>query len=125
MIRRPPRSTLFPYTTLFRSEENKRRHRVCRAARGAGQGCGSAARGGEAGADGRSLLRLACPDRVVPGAGLGLAAAAQAGPARVWGGGGGQPPPPPLPGGGAPPGWCWAWSERPPPPVGGAHGGGA
>src|SRR2546429_9801379 len=24
MIRRPPRSTLFPYTTLFRSEENPR-----------------------------------------------------------------------------------------------------
>src|SRR3712207_8825632 len=28
MIRRPPRSTLFPYTTLFRSEiENKRKQR--------------------------------------------------------------------------------------------------
>src|SRR2546425_9148232 len=25
MIRRPPRSTLFPYTTLFRSEERSRR----------------------------------------------------------------------------------------------------
>src|SRR5947208_3714609 len=25
MIRRPPRSTLFPYTTLFRSSERKRR----------------------------------------------------------------------------------------------------
>src|SRR2546426_7163176 len=25
MIRRPPRSTLFPYTTLFRSRENLRR----------------------------------------------------------------------------------------------------
>src|SRR2546422_3236981 len=25
MIRRPPRSTLFPYTTLFRSEELRRR----------------------------------------------------------------------------------------------------
>src|SRR2546423_8753967 len=24
MIRRPPRSTLFPYTTLFRSEEHRR-----------------------------------------------------------------------------------------------------
>src|SRR5258705_6864045 len=24
MIRRPPRSTLFPYTTLFRSRENRR-----------------------------------------------------------------------------------------------------
>src|SRR2546426_8960439 len=29
MIRRPPRSTLFPYTTLFRS----RSHRTCRALR--------------------------------------------------------------------------------------------
>src|SRR5438309_6873139 len=26
MIRRPPRSTLFPYTTLFRSNENAGRH---------------------------------------------------------------------------------------------------
>src|SRR5437588_6430991 len=32
MIRRPPRSTLFPYTTLFRS----RRHGHCRAADRAG-----------------------------------------------------------------------------------------
>src|SRR5258708_20270623 len=28
MIRRPPRSTLFPYTTLFRSLEGHRRHVV-------------------------------------------------------------------------------------------------
>src|SRR5687768_18359483 len=27
MIRRPPRSTLFPYTTLFRSRSAKRQHR--------------------------------------------------------------------------------------------------
>src|SRR3712207_7440334 len=26
MIRRPPRSTLFPYTTLFRSEEGRGQH---------------------------------------------------------------------------------------------------
>src|SRR5688572_31998927 len=26
MISRPPRSTLFPYTTLFRSEERRHRH---------------------------------------------------------------------------------------------------
>src|SRR2546429_7041105 len=26
MIRRPPRSTLFPYTTLFRSQVSNRRH---------------------------------------------------------------------------------------------------
>src|SRR3712207_8422023 len=47
MIRRPPRSTLFPYTTLFRSAEDELRHQrvlfeelrgddgvVCRVARG-------------------------------------------------------------------------------------------
>src|SRR5258708_26824167 len=28
MIRRPPRSTLFPYTTLFRSEANETRARI-------------------------------------------------------------------------------------------------
>src|SRR3712207_6978900 len=26
MIRRPPRSTLFPYTTLFRSEQHEQQH---------------------------------------------------------------------------------------------------
>src|SRR3712207_9262257 len=45
MIRRPPRSTLFPYTTLFRSEEHALVMKVRRAVRrtivqqvGAGQG---------------------------------------------------------------------------------------
>src|SRR3712207_8478664 len=33
MIRRPPRSTLFPYTTLFRSEGDERRRRVHHGAR--------------------------------------------------------------------------------------------
>src|SRR5215217_184308 len=41
--------------------------------------------GGASHVDGGSVLRLARVDRVVPGAGLGLAAAAQAGPARVRG----------------------------------------
>src|SRR3712207_4125978 len=31
MIRRPPRSTLFPYTTLFRSDVRARRHAAARA----------------------------------------------------------------------------------------------
>src|SRR2546429_2488705 len=31
MIRRPPRSTLFPYTTLFRSRADERRHPRLRA----------------------------------------------------------------------------------------------
>src|SRR5256885_3528171 len=41
MIRRPPRSTLFPYTTLFRSLQNGQRrvHRSCGAREG--QGCGT------------------------------------------------------------------------------------
>src|SRR5947208_10352159 len=30
MIRRPPRSTLFPYTTLFRSNRRSRRRTACR-----------------------------------------------------------------------------------------------
>src|SRR3712207_7916518 len=39
MIRRPPRSTLFPYTTLFRSEAVERaRRRVERGPRAVGQG---------------------------------------------------------------------------------------
>src|SRR5688572_31819257 len=33
MIRRPPRSTLFPYTTLFRSRTERRRARRCRKSR--------------------------------------------------------------------------------------------
>src|SRR3712207_7116174 len=37
MIRRPPRSTLFPYTTLFRSARRRRRRRPRRHA-GAGGG---------------------------------------------------------------------------------------
>src|SRR6266511_5544792 len=34
MIRRPPRSTLFPYTTLFRSRPGPRGPRPCRSATG-------------------------------------------------------------------------------------------
>src|SRR2546421_8132300 len=37
MIRRPPRSTLFPYTTLFRSLRHRAQHRAV----GAGGGCRS------------------------------------------------------------------------------------
>src|SRR5256885_11984093 len=39
MIRRPPRSTLFPYTTLFRSPAS-RRCRGCFAGRGPPRPCG-------------------------------------------------------------------------------------
>src|SRR4051812_22981757 len=61
------------------------RDRLPRAARGAGGGGPPAARWGTAGADGRPLLRDARPDRLVPRPGLGLAAAAEAGPAGVRG----------------------------------------
>src|SRR3989475_1505092 len=45
MIRRPPRSTLFPYTTLFRSRGARRRARrhEARAAAGGDAGCGALA----------------------------------------------------------------------------------
>src|SRR5438477_5078132 len=38
MIRRPPRSTLFPYTTLFRSDEAVQRAGICSLPAGAGAG---------------------------------------------------------------------------------------
>src|SRR5256885_12943783 len=55
MIRRPPRSTLFPYTTLFRSlrhrerRDRKSRAAACTAARGTAEGLpgGPEARQGE------------------------------------------------------------------------------
>src|SRR3712207_8189579 len=46
MIRRPPRSTLFPYTTLFRSEHVGESHPV---ARGVGVVNGAASDGEDAG----------------------------------------------------------------------------
>jgi len=55
MIRRPPRSTLFPYTTLFRSDELPTR---------------GLERAWDAGRDGRALLDRICaeaPDYLRPG----------------------------------------------------------
>src|SRR5690242_20877171 len=53
MLRRPPRSTLFPYTTLFRSPRTDDRGRTRRAGPGrvggAGRGGGAASDGGCAG----------------------------------------------------------------------------
>src|SRR3712207_7215843 len=51
MIRRPPRSTLFPYTTLFRSRGRSRAWRAAAyqlptEARGVGSGAGGPDRGG-------------------------------------------------------------------------------
>src|SRR3712207_8259130 len=69
MIRRPPRSTLFPYTTLFRSRAADPRAAVLPAARRAGRpgappspACGAAARPpapGRGAALRRRALRLA------------------------------------------------------------------
>src|SRR3712207_8258357 len=42
MIRRPPRSTLFPYTTLFRSRPARRARGAGRARRGAARAGGGA-----------------------------------------------------------------------------------
>src|SRR5689334_23499556 len=44
MIRRPPRSTLFPYTTLFRSGQRHRQARAFRSAELSGPGAGGVAR---------------------------------------------------------------------------------
>src|SRR3712207_7013271 len=58
MIRRPPRSTLFPYTTLFRSRpgtDRRRRHRG--GARGAGR------RPAREGSTGPAVGRRRLPDR--------------------------------------------------------------
>src|SRR2546430_12854542 len=44
MIRRPPRSTLFPYTTLFRSRRAARARGTAEARSGAGGGAGARAR---------------------------------------------------------------------------------
>src|SRR2546422_5264139 len=49
MIRRPPRSTLFPYTTLFRSPAPERPRRGCPARQGAAR---APRRGGASGATG-------------------------------------------------------------------------
>src|SRR2546430_12745354 len=63
MIRRPPRSTLFPYTTLFRSREGLGRFRLrrtCHATRGRPRQypCARQARAGSAQAADRKSTRL-------------------------------------------------------------------
>src|SRR5258708_25356651 len=52
MIRRPPRSTLFPYTTLFRSDDRRR-----------GQGVGEGGPGALLGAPRRALRGRTSPER--------------------------------------------------------------
>src|SRR5256885_13247034 len=63
MIRRPPRSTLFPYTTLFRSQTEDRA-RSCAASpshtRDAGCSCCSACRGANRSEEHTSELQSPC-----------------------------------------------------------------
>src|SRR2546430_6293450 len=61
MIRRPPRSTLFPYTTLFRSRPPRARARAARP-HGAREGGRRAARGGAR----RGQVRARGPDAPAP-----------------------------------------------------------
>src|SRR2546430_6964707 len=92
MIRRPPRSTLFPYTTLFRSQDAQECRRLCarslcrirRRARPAHRV------GGHARAHHRG--RVAVGGDPPPRGGGRPPGAAPGG-----GGGGGAPPPPPPP----------------------------
>src|SRR5690242_21431912 len=60
MIRRPPRSTLFPYTTLFRSRETGDPGKRLAAAR---SGIEGARRGVEDAAQGRRRLRRPASER--------------------------------------------------------------
>src|SRR4051794_41744523 len=59
MIRRPPRSTLFPYTTLFRSGNPGARCRTCARA-GAGAGPAAAPRSEEHTSELQSPVHLVC-----------------------------------------------------------------
>src|SRR2546430_6353220 len=54
MIRRPPRSTLFPYTTLFRSQRAGLRRDALGGVRAAGRDDAGAARGGSEARDRKS-----------------------------------------------------------------------
>src|SRR5690348_17970820 len=61
MIRRPPRSTLFPYTTLFRSRGAARRRRVVRALGGRRRAAAAGGAGARADAGGQPRARAAAP----------------------------------------------------------------
>src|SRR2546427_4713569 len=98
MIRRPPRSTLFPYTTLFRSARERGfravfHHPVDVGGRYAALTVVGMLPAALIGVDGRTLLERAQavqPDRA-RALGARLAAAAQAGGGKLV-----LPPPPPL-----------------------------
>src|SRR2546429_4394324 len=60
MIRRPPRSTLFPYTTLFRSRRRDRPGFGCRCRGGCGRGETCRRRSEEHTSELQSRLHLVC-----------------------------------------------------------------
>src|SRR3989442_3386205 len=60
MIRRPPRSTLFPYTTLFRSTRPAWPTSSCRCARAATPCCSTACRSEEHTSELQSRPHLVC-----------------------------------------------------------------
>src|SRR5256886_14290592 len=108
MIRRPPRSTLFPYTTLFRSARNLGRRAVARRAVGPQRpplhrrvGCGRSGAGASPPRGGqlrRPVARGGCASYR-----LRLCRPRPPAPPRVshhWPGGRPPPPPPPPPQGG-------------------------
>src|SRR5256885_16311396 len=112
MIRRPPRSTLFPYTTLFRSRAEQggtgisERENEARSARSGGEPArGPADAALDAGPHGAgpvrapALRRGACGAAAAAGGGEGGGGGA---PAPLWAGG--APAGPRAAGGGAPPG---------------------
>src|SRR2546427_11505422 len=95
MIRRPPRSTLFPYTTLFRSHghpapRDERDHRARPVARRSRDARDSRHRGHRLGDDARPAEDHGGPPRRVPGG-------AELGGGGVGGRAPGAPPPPTPP----------------------------
>src|SRR5258708_20971627 len=66
MIRRPPRSTLFPYTTLFRSTGLRQElHCALHCAAGQGQACHGAAHRGTLGLGDRKSTRLNSSHQII------------------------------------------------------------
>src|SRR5258705_797123 len=63
MIRRPPRSTLFPYTTLFRSVASKCGGRLRQVPHTAAAGLGRAHRGEDSASAGNSAMQAGQRDR--------------------------------------------------------------
>src|SRR3989442_15050434 len=99
MIRRPPRSTLFPYTTLFRSPHGAGRRRDRPPARRRAAGGDEPSRA----SDPRAPVRRPADDRADAGRVRGGDPPRDPPPALTPPGGPPPAPPPPFRGGGAPP----------------------